>query len=571
MPDWKPEIRQRLAGLQLAPTREAAVVEELAQHLDDYYAELLASGALSMREIVMTSSLRHRHKQTLAIAALLCAMASAWLFYGHKATAQTQTSNAPSQPSSARKAGEVVITRAELTGPNGEKLPYELGTVFVPENRSNPRSRLIGVAFARFRAANAAAGALPVFHLPGGPGESAVDGLTMPPPWPTRMAQEVLLFRQAGDVVFVDQRGYSKHGGNVLEYFYRRAERPLDQPTTLELARRDWIENSERALAEARSRGVDLAGYTILELADDVNDLRKALGYNRITLYGNSFGSQWSFAVMKRHPKIVARALVSAVAPLDYSYDGPTGVMNALARMADAEEREDATLKSSATDLPVGGLMAAIRLVIERLKQGPVVASVNSEKGDSIRVALGLEDFRQMLPRLRRGAIASTSLPIYRGDYSAWAQTVYRARQPLPDRVIMIQPLIMGGLGSTAERLARLKTDPATLYLGEWGWAAYLATAHLRPTPDVGDDFRRPAKSAIPVIFAQGDWDLNTPVENTLEIAPYFPNGKVLIAHRGGHGVVWPIAQQRPDIARELMKFLRTGDLNGIPAEVTLR
>src|SRR5262249_61787929 len=45
MPDWKPEIRRRLAGLQLAPTREAAIVEELAQYLDDYYAELLAGGA----------------------------------------------------------------------------------------------------------------------------------------------------------------------------------------------------------------------------------------------------------------------------------------------------------------------------------------------------------------------------------------------------------------------------------------------------------------------------------------------------------------------------------------------
>jgi hypothetical protein len=44
MPDWKPEIRQRLAKLQLAPTREAAIVEELAQHLDESYAELLASG-----------------------------------------------------------------------------------------------------------------------------------------------------------------------------------------------------------------------------------------------------------------------------------------------------------------------------------------------------------------------------------------------------------------------------------------------------------------------------------------------------------------------------------------------
>jgi len=45
MPEWKKEIRQRLAGLQLAPTREAAIIEELAAHLDDRYAELLSSGA----------------------------------------------------------------------------------------------------------------------------------------------------------------------------------------------------------------------------------------------------------------------------------------------------------------------------------------------------------------------------------------------------------------------------------------------------------------------------------------------------------------------------------------------
>src|SRR5262249_45591568 len=49
MPDWKQEIRRRLANLQLAPTREAAIVEELAQHLDEHYAELLASG-VSERE-----------------------------------------------------------------------------------------------------------------------------------------------------------------------------------------------------------------------------------------------------------------------------------------------------------------------------------------------------------------------------------------------------------------------------------------------------------------------------------------------------------------------------------------
>ena len=45
MPDWKPEISHRLANLQLAPAREAAIIEELAQYLEDRYAELLADDA----------------------------------------------------------------------------------------------------------------------------------------------------------------------------------------------------------------------------------------------------------------------------------------------------------------------------------------------------------------------------------------------------------------------------------------------------------------------------------------------------------------------------------------------
>jgi len=44
MPDWKPEIRRRLENSRLEPTREAAIVEELAQYLEDCYAELRSSG-----------------------------------------------------------------------------------------------------------------------------------------------------------------------------------------------------------------------------------------------------------------------------------------------------------------------------------------------------------------------------------------------------------------------------------------------------------------------------------------------------------------------------------------------
>ena len=45
MLNWKEEIRQRLEGLKLDPTREAEMVEELSQHLEDRYRELLSGGA----------------------------------------------------------------------------------------------------------------------------------------------------------------------------------------------------------------------------------------------------------------------------------------------------------------------------------------------------------------------------------------------------------------------------------------------------------------------------------------------------------------------------------------------
>ena len=45
MPEFRSEVRTRLASLKLAPTREAAIVEEMAQHLDDRFEELRAAGA----------------------------------------------------------------------------------------------------------------------------------------------------------------------------------------------------------------------------------------------------------------------------------------------------------------------------------------------------------------------------------------------------------------------------------------------------------------------------------------------------------------------------------------------
>ena len=45
MPEWSNDIRKRLEGLRLDPAREASIVEEISQHLDDRYDDLVARGA----------------------------------------------------------------------------------------------------------------------------------------------------------------------------------------------------------------------------------------------------------------------------------------------------------------------------------------------------------------------------------------------------------------------------------------------------------------------------------------------------------------------------------------------
>src|SRR5215475_6884297 len=54
MPDWKHEIRRRLAGVKLKPAREAAIIEELAQYLEDCYAESLTGGATEAEAVRRT-------------------------------------------------------------------------------------------------------------------------------------------------------------------------------------------------------------------------------------------------------------------------------------------------------------------------------------------------------------------------------------------------------------------------------------------------------------------------------------------------------------------------------------
>jgi pimeloyl-ACP methyl ester carboxylesterase len=379
--------------------------------------------------------------------------------------------------------------------------------------------------------------------------------------------KQIAVYRRVGDVVLVDQRGFSERG-DVLRFKHRKPEEALDQPGSLARATDAFKELARAAVADYAKKGIDLRGYTVKECADDVNDLRKALRYERITLVGTSFGSQWSFAIMRRHPDVIARALLSGVEPLDYGYDMPSHVLAAVQRLW-WEAEKDPRLKPY---LPPGGLMQAAREVLRRLESAPIKVEVtgkdpkNSEK---VTITLGREDFQKDC--LIRGAAGPAFLlSLYHEHYDAWATEALTSRRSREVESRVIGPLIDTSLGVTPKRRFLLRNDPASEFLGHWNFDSYLATTGIWPTADVGDDFRTEVVTRIPVVFAQGDWDTSTPVENTLNIAPYFPNGRVLIAEHGGHGVIGPIAQSLPDVMTKLVEFLETGATTNLPARVKL-
>jgi pimeloyl-ACP methyl ester carboxylesterase len=459
-----------------------------------------------------------------------------------------------------RSAGQVVIETGVATALDGSSMPYEIGTLPVPENRDKPNSRLIGVGFARVRATHPT-GAPPIVVLAGGPGLTMLDIVLDHDDAAKRRVKAWQAYAEVADLIVIEQRGYTLRG-DLMEI--DSPALPLNRPATTaqDIAiTRDLARRAQAAYPQA-----DLSGYSIAQIADDVDDLRQALGYDKVSLVAASFGSQWAFAVMKRHPDRVARTVISSAEPLDYGYDMPSQVFAAFQRIA-VEADADAGLKPY---LPPGGMISALQAVRERFARGPVSVTVKDETGRARRIVLGLEDYQLAL--ITYSANAATFprfvLSAYHGRYEAWAKDAIGWRAA--EKRSLINPLINIGLDMSAERKALLWSDPALPVLGGWNFAAYLATKGDWATPDAGDAFRKAVQDPTPVLFVQGDWDTSTPIENTLAMLPYFPNARTIVLHRAQHNGTFALLRTRPEVAAQVYDFLRDGRTAGLPSEVSL-
>jgi pimeloyl-ACP methyl ester carboxylesterase len=464
--------------------------------------------------------------------------------------------------SAQHKAGDIAVERHAVHDEKAQSVEYEIGTLYVPENRHKPDSRLIGVGFARIKGpASTRPGTPPVFWLPGGPGLTVLGAFSDTDASSKARLRSWLTFGQVGDLVVIEQRGYTTRGDMLTI-----ASKPLpdDRPGSIRDDVASMRADAKAAIAAYPDK--DLSGYDIGEFAGDIDDLRRALGYEKISLFGGSFGSQWALAVMRLHPGIVSRAVISSVEPLNNGYDMPSHVYASLQRIAYDADRAP----SLAPYLPKGGLMAAVKALHERFAGGPVTVTFKEDNGTSRRIVLGPQDLQQaLLSHTQESAEwPAFILSLYHRHYEAWAREVASDRKPEPR--ILIGPLADSSLGVSAEREHLLRTDPALDMLGTWNFEGNIASAADWPTVDMGDEVRKPVVTDIPVVFIHGDWDTSTPMENTLGLLPYFPKGHAILVHRGSHDGAFYQLRNEPAAKQAVYGFLATGETSGLPLEVTL-
>jgi pimeloyl-ACP methyl ester carboxylesterase len=424
---------------------------------------------------------------------------------------------------------------------DGTKVAAELGELQVPENRGKNDSRKISLSFVRFKATGNKSGS-PIVYLAGGPGGSGIQaarGARLP---------LFLALREFGDVIALDQRGTGLGSGDdpetdCDERFVIDPALPLDRERAGALT----AMAERQCVARLTARGFDLAGYTTVASAADLDDLRQALGAEKLTLWGISYGTHLALATIKNFGPHIDRAILAGVEGLDDTYKLPS----------DQQELLESIAALARPQVP--DLLAAMREVLRQLHEGPKTVSLTHPlTGESGPVALGPLDFQVAVAQMLTGPEFFAGLPdfvtrVASGDWTALA--LVAARERFGEAPIAMAVAMDCASGATAQRRARIAEEAASTILGD---AINLPLPQICagfPVADLGEAFRTPVQSGIPALLISGTLDGRTPPRQAEALLASMPNAVHLVIEGAGHSD--PLFLSSPKILATMQRFLR--------------
>lgn len=420
------------------------------------------------------------------------------------------------------------------------KVQYDAdcGTLVVPENRSVPHSRLIALPIIRVRALGENPSE-PIFYFTGGPGSSNLH------------FQNLESLVEGHDIIQVGYRGMD--GSVTLEcpevtQANKGANPDLLSQKSLASIGEAWT----RCGLRLESEGIDLDGYTMPETIEDNEAARVALGYERINLLGESYGTRLVQIYMYLHPDSLQRVIQISVNPPGNMVWEPAYVDRLIkydaelcAQDPECNARTDnlaETIQNTIRNIPDHWLLLpidpgmvranAFALLFHRGSAAQVYdAFLAAEAGDPSGLALISLVGELIFPSMNTWGFAASMA--VSADYDSGRD--YCTEMNPPNSII----------GAPISEYYW-----CSLQYGEW------------PTALIPDEYRQVQPSDVGTLLVSGSADFSTPIWTaTNELLPALSNAEQVTLSEFGHTAdIWSL---QPEATSHLLTtFYKTGDVD---------
>jgi pimeloyl-ACP methyl ester carboxylesterase len=397
------------------------------------------------------------------------------------------------------------------------------GWYSVYENRATHQGRRLALKVVVLSARRAASHRPdPIFLLTGGPGIGVATE-----PWTANVLGSA---RDDRDVVLVDQRGTGASAPLECDLYGTGLTPYLESRFPVAAVRR---------CRESLAQKADLTQYTSSIAADDLDEVRAALGHDKIDLAGFSYGSKLAFVYLRQHPATVRRVVLEGVVPT--AFRAPLPGAAAGDRALRGVFHDCAVQPSCARAYPQ--LETDFRTAMAHLDSAPAPVRLSLNLGRPWFSVLtrraflsgvwahlySPEDARE-IPRMIHHAA--------RGDFTFGAQRIALfnlGRWPRFTAGAMLAmfctedvPFITETDAARAEATS-LVGAPHTRELMEAcvGW----------PRGKLPNGFRDPVKSDVPVLLLSGEFDPITAPEWAASAARTLSQGRHVVRAGAGHDV----------------------------------
>jgi pimeloyl-ACP methyl ester carboxylesterase len=397
------------------------------------------------------------------------------------------------------------------------------GTLPVFENRAAGSGRRLNLNIVVLPALSANGPADPLFFLAGGPGQAAAQ-----------LAPQVReMFRQVQrdrDIVLVDQRGTGK--SNPLEC--------RSQANTL----RELTEPDEIALARLRTclegYDADVRFYTTPIAMDDLDDVRAHLGYERINLYGGSYGTRAALVYVRQHGARVRSMILDGVAPTDMRLP--------LFTARDAQRALDKLLTACEADSSCRaahpGLAARTRALMQRLDARPERVRVTHPRTGLMEEAVidarlvATVIFGALYSPLTASLVPTLLARAEGNDFQGLLALAFASDGAPENMSVGMQLSVVCSEDAPGVTRADLEREGQGTVFGSHLLSGQVKACEMWPKGTIDASYYQPVVSDVPTLVLSGEVDPVTPPGWGDEVARHLRHARHITVPATGHGVV---------------------------------